>query len=130
MTTRDDRTVHATTSDGVQVVRHNRAGKWYAEQDRPHRRMPITFAEAVELAQKPGSVVHYGLPGGGRFDAAVPPADDGCVAVAEDTTTPEQDARMDIMREVVAWLRARRVHNMSAREAADELERQIEAGIA
>jgi hypothetical protein len=68
-TTNLDRTVHATTSDGVQVVRYGRAGKWYAEQDRPHRQRHIAFMEAVRLAKKPGSTVNLGLPGGGLFDA-------------------------------------------------------------
>jgi hypothetical protein len=124
MTPSNDRTIHATTNDGVQVVRHDRAGKWYAEQDRDPRRRCITVAEAIELACRPGSVVHYGLPGGSHFDREVR------AAVGGEVVDTEQDARMDVMREVVAWLRAPRERNMSAGEAADELERQIEAGIA
>jgi hypothetical protein len=39
-----DRTVHADLSDGTQIVRYDRAGKWYAEM--PARRLQITVGAA------------------------------------------------------------------------------------
>jgi hypothetical protein len=68
-----DRTVHATAPDGGQIVRYDRAGKWYLEYPtgrlRPCRQ--IKFAEAVKLASQIGSYVYLGKPGGRRFDAAI-----------------------------------------------------------
>lgn len=63
-----DRRVHAVTYNGLEVVRYDRAGKWYAEL--PGWRQPLTFKNAVHLARGCESV-YYGLPGGSRFDAAV-----------------------------------------------------------
>lgn len=64
-----DRTVHATTEDGREIVRYDRAGKWYWE-NADHRKH-IELAEAVRLACLSGSHIRAGQPGGGRFDAAV-----------------------------------------------------------
>lgn len=65
----DDRTVHAVTHSGIEIVRYNRAGKWWAEG--PTTRLPLTFAEAVAHGKRRGTTVHLGRPGGSRFDAAV-----------------------------------------------------------
>lgn len=63
----DARTVHATTEDGRQIVRYDRAGRWYAEGYID--RKAITLAEAVRLACLAGSTRHTGMPGGTRFNA-------------------------------------------------------------
>jgi hypothetical protein len=65
----DDRRVHATTEDGREIVRYDRAGKWYVEAG-DHRRQ-VTFVEAVRLATLAGSTVRSGLSGGRAFDARV-----------------------------------------------------------
>ena len=65
----NDRTIHGTTPNGEQIVRYDRAGKWYRECAGTRRQ--ITFAEAVRLATLVGSYVYLGQPGGQRFDAAV-----------------------------------------------------------
>jgi hypothetical protein len=69
----DDRTVHACTEDGREIVRYDRSGKWYVEQfglpTRPRRH--VDLGEAARLATLSGSEVRFGLPGGSRFDAAV-----------------------------------------------------------
>lgn len=64
-----DRRVHATLPDGREVVRYDRAGKWYVEG--PGKRKLITFGEAVDLALTVDSVIHAGRVGGSRFDAVV-----------------------------------------------------------
>jgi hypothetical protein len=61
-----DRTVHAHLSDGTQIVRYDRAGKWYVEA--PTARVQITVGAAAGLASLAGSVVHLGQPGGAAFD--------------------------------------------------------------
>ena len=64
-----DRTVHATTAAGGEIVRYDRSGKWYYEHS--GRRVHIELAEAVTWALQTGATVRLGLPGGVRFDAAV-----------------------------------------------------------
>jgi hypothetical protein len=64
-----DRRVYVRLPSGVEVVRYDRAGKWYREFG--GRRLQITFAEAVCFAQKRRAEVFAGLPGGKAFDAAV-----------------------------------------------------------
>jgi hypothetical protein len=68
---RHDRTVHARLADGREVVRYDRAGKWYIEADNslPTRRH-ITIGQAVRFALLPGSTAYLGRGGGGRFDHA------------------------------------------------------------
>lgn len=68
-----DRTVHAATDDGREIVRYDRSGKWYVEQDGglTRRRLHVPVAEAARLACRPGSTVRTGLPGGGLFDRMV-----------------------------------------------------------
>lgn len=70
-----DRTVHVTivpaSGDRIEIVRYDRAGKWYYE-DRGRRRR-LTLAEAVEFARvdRPAVIWHEGRQGGKAFDAKV-----------------------------------------------------------
>jgi hypothetical protein len=64
-----DRTVHARTAVGDEIVRYDRAGKWFIEYAGSRRQ--ITLAEAVGIATWPGATVFTGLPGGGAFDRKV-----------------------------------------------------------
>lgn len=65
----DDRTVHA--SNGArEIVRYDRAGKWYVEL-KGLPRIPVTLAQAAKEARSYGWVHHPGLPGGARFDRLV-----------------------------------------------------------
>ncbi len=66
-----DRLVHAECA-GFQVVRYNRAGKWYVETrgDGPRERVDITEAAHRALAAKAmGGTVYMGAPGGTVFDS-------------------------------------------------------------
>lgn len=65
----DDRTVHAKTVRGTEVVRYDRAGKWFVEGVDGWRHR-VSLADAVRLATQPDAEVFLGRPGGGRFDAA------------------------------------------------------------
>lgn len=68
-----DRIIHAVCEDGREVVRYQRAGKWYIEPKEGARRL-VTIGEAVEVAavsRLGGGSVYYGQPGGSRFDSAV-----------------------------------------------------------
>lgn len=71
----NDRKVHCTiipaTGGGrIEIVRYNRAGKWWYE-DGPRRR-PLTLDEAVAFCKdRPAVIWHKGLPGGAMFDARV-----------------------------------------------------------
>jgi hypothetical protein len=67
----DDRRLHAVTSDGTEIVRYNRAGKWYAERPGLNWRRQIKFSEAIRQACLAGATVRLGIPGGGRFDARI-----------------------------------------------------------
>lgn len=63
----EDRTVHAVTEDGREIVRYDRSGKWYWESDR--HREHISLHDAVALATQGGSIRYVGLQGGSRFTA-------------------------------------------------------------
>jgi len=68
-----DRTVHAICDD-VELVRYDRAGKWYLETPQG-RSGPLTVMEAATIAHKwieakIGRVV-YGMPGGNTFERRV-----------------------------------------------------------
>jgi len=65
-----DRTVHGLTSAGAEIVRYDRAGKWYIEPTVPEiRRAHVTVRSAASLA---AMGTHYpGKLGGGTFDAHV-----------------------------------------------------------
>lgn len=65
-----DRRVHGRTATGSEVVRYDRAGKWYVEGV-GLRRAPITVGEAVRLVLQEYATVYTGIPGGTRFDALV-----------------------------------------------------------
>lgn len=75
MSTLGDRRVHAS-AEGEEIVRYDRAGKWYIElvEPSPHApaRQAVKIAQAVsravELVEQ-GGEVHLGLYGGGMFDA-------------------------------------------------------------
>ena len=73
-----DRTVHAygRTDAGTsfEVVRYNKAGKWYCELRGDNRR-PISLTVAVDLgvhiARTGTGQVFWNVPGGKQFDARV-----------------------------------------------------------
>jgi hypothetical protein len=69
----DDRTVHAVLADGGEVVRYDRAGKWFLEY--PYTRMiaarRLSLKQAVQHATSPDATVHLGRRGGTRFRAEV-----------------------------------------------------------
>ena len=69
-----DRTVHATGPGGRRIVRYNRAGKWYIEMPgcrRQHRSINEAALVAALWVRTDQGQVHYGLPGGSRFDALI-----------------------------------------------------------
>ena len=66
----DDRRVHASSDRGVEVVRYERAGKWYLEMPGVPRRR-IKLDEAVQQATLPWVTWREGVPGGSTFDARV-----------------------------------------------------------
>lgn len=65
-----DRRIHARLVTGAEVVRYNRAGKWYLEPTEG-KRSALTMADVVALACTPLCEVFYGLPGGEAFDRKV-----------------------------------------------------------
>lgn len=78
----NDRTVHAVMSDGSQLVRYDKAGKWYQEWLGPHpRRLAMTLGEVVTEAVE-AVLVFYDQPGGGSFDKRLK------AALAEVTVEP------------------------------------------
>ena len=54
--------------DGAEIVRYDRAGKWYYESGSYRRR--LTLAEAVQFVTRPSEWMP-GKPGGGAFDCRV-----------------------------------------------------------
>ena len=76
MSAQDIRTVHARHDCGEEVVRYNRAGKWFIELVPPAPSAPLRkrvgIGEAVcrarELLEQ-GGEVFFGRPGGQSFDA-------------------------------------------------------------
>ena len=63
-----DRTVHGLTVDGDEIVRYERAGKWWVEPKAGKRR-PVKLAEAAELAV--AGTAFLDRFSGSRFDALV-----------------------------------------------------------
>lgn len=64
----DDRRIHAVSADGRwELVRYERAGKWFYES--PQTRRQVTISEAVNLASVDGMQVRLRVPGGSTFDA-------------------------------------------------------------
>jgi hypothetical protein len=66
----DTRRVHARLTGVVEVVRYDRAGKWYVEPV-AGRRWRVSMQEAAQHAARHGLVPNYGLPGGATFDGAL-----------------------------------------------------------
>lgn len=64
-----DRTVHAISPAGAEIVRYDRAGKWFMEGSA--HRQPMSLADAVDTALLPGATVFLGRLGGKLFDARV-----------------------------------------------------------
>lgn len=77
--TDSDRTVHASvpSEDGLlELVRYDRAGKWYIEGTLPRHgpRASVTIGDAIKIAiiwRKRGGSTYLGLPGGQRFDRGI-----------------------------------------------------------
>jgi hypothetical protein len=74
--TGSDRTIHGRTRGGSEIVRYDRAGKWYLEGDDqiitvPGGRVRIPLDEAVFHAIQDGAEAFTGLPGGKQFDARI-----------------------------------------------------------
>ena len=78
----EDRTVHAEDSRGIQIVRYDRAGKWYVEVPEnygrfglPAERVHVTVADAAyqakEWLRRGDGVVYLGRHGGRTFDRLV-----------------------------------------------------------
>lgn len=70
-----DRTVHATYP-GLEVVRYDKAGKWYLEPlDKSLRRQAVTLEGAVRAAvygvKDSTGEVYFGRRGGAAFDRKV-----------------------------------------------------------
>jgi hypothetical protein len=62
-----DRTVHGRTHGGNEIVRYDRAGKWYVEGANIRKR--VSLSEAAKLAAV--GEFYPRLPGGQAFDARV-----------------------------------------------------------
>jgi hypothetical protein len=67
---RDDRRVHAS-GVAAEVVRYDRAGKWYIEAKATDTRRHIGVREAAEWASVAATEIYFGLPGGSAFDRHV-----------------------------------------------------------
>jgi len=67
-----DRRVHARTRGGWEVVRYDKAGKWYLELFPTAKvRNRLSLREAAEYAVNSDAEIFFGLPGGGQFDVTV-----------------------------------------------------------
>lgn len=66
---REDRTVHALTDTGDEIVRYDRAGKWFVEPKDGSKRTPVTLTRAAELAI--AGTVFPARAGGQAFNAKV-----------------------------------------------------------
>jgi len=66
-----DRTIHGRSQSGGEIVRYERAGKWYIEYGNPPHRLPITVGDAALFATVKGAEAYLGRPGGSQFDAKV-----------------------------------------------------------
>lgn len=64
----DDRTVHAKTKDGTEIVRYEQTGKWYAEAPDGSRHH-IGVNEAARLSRD--GFVYFNRPGGRTFERRV-----------------------------------------------------------
>ena len=69
--TSNDRVVHAFLKDGTEIVRYDRAGKWYAERwDTQRQRLTIKNAATMTL-NDPESHINFNMVGGTQFDRLV-----------------------------------------------------------
>jgi hypothetical protein len=69
-----DRTWHAAFSDGTQLVRYNRTGKYYLEKPEGGRKrilLPSAVQMVVEAYGAAGAAIAFGRAGGMMFDSAV-----------------------------------------------------------
>lgn len=68
-----DRRVHCTIGDGLgEIVRYDRAGRWYYEHYNGLRfRISLNDAVAYAAIVRPDVNWHEGVPGGRIFDARV-----------------------------------------------------------
>jgi hypothetical protein len=70
--THPERTVHARNAS-IEVVRYDRAGKWYCESRQGGPRVSLTLDQAVNIgwsiAAAGGGDIVWGQPGGLQFDA-------------------------------------------------------------
>lgn len=66
---REDRIVHGLTETGAEIVRYERAGKWYVEPTDGSKRTAVTIARAAELAS--AGRVFPNRAGGQAFNAKV-----------------------------------------------------------
>lgn len=66
----EDRTVHGVTGDGWEVVRYERAGKWYSEFPN-HARRALTVTDAACLLATEDAAWFSGKSGGQKLDAKV-----------------------------------------------------------
>lgn len=66
-----DRTVHAVTAAGHEVVRYERAGKWFLESNGSGGRQQLRVAVAAYAASRPDATWYVGRKGGEKFDALV-----------------------------------------------------------
>jgi hypothetical protein len=71
-----DRRVHAAYP-GMEIVRYDRAGKWYLEPTDPSlKRQAVSIDDAVRSALwglDHDGLIFFGKPGGAAFDAKVRP---------------------------------------------------------
>lgn len=69
----DDRTVHAF-GEVLEVVRYDRAGKWYIESKVGQPRQAVTIKQAVSIGDnlwRNGGSINFGRKGGSTFDRMV-----------------------------------------------------------
>lgn len=66
----NDRRIHADFPDGSVLVRYDRAGKWYQEwpPEAMKQRQQLSVRAAAATAKALATSIHFGLPGGTRFD--------------------------------------------------------------
>lgn len=70
----NDRRVHGRLDGGPEIVRYDRAGKWYLEWPTNGAREQVAFKTAVSYGRSAmfgAGEVELGLPGGTRWDRAV-----------------------------------------------------------
>lgn len=66
-----DRMIHAKLIDLIEVVRYDRAGKWYIENLETGKRKHVGVLDAAEEAARiyrEGGIIYFDRPGGSKFD--------------------------------------------------------------